>query len=192
MKKSIIFLFIFVCIFLLFYGCSLETNDIIQLQKPNATPLFSESDVITREGRIYIPSLNLGKYIPPHTGGDRDFHGNGPRVTVRANLYLKRVNNIDQLWLSVYMQARETKSDWTEARGTRQYWLLQTSSFCLVGSDNYSSFSYTDTDHSDDSFFFGNGELVRKLIITGDTKGNEAGSRTGVTVITNGITLRTF
>jgi hypothetical protein len=54
----------------------------------------------------------------------------------------------------------------------------------------YSQTSYTDTDHSDDELVLGMGGLVERFICTGDTRGGEAGTRTGVTVYFNPITFR--
>jgi hypothetical protein len=49
-------------------------------------------------------------------------------------------------------------------------------------SDTFSSLSYLDTNHSRDEFLLSLSDLVSKFECIGDTRGGEAGSRTGVTV----------
>lgn len=53
------------------------------------------------------------------------------------------------------------------------------------------SHTYTDTDHAHDIFTFAPENLVNKLDYAGDTKGNEAGTKTGVRVYFNPITVVT-
>jgi hypothetical protein len=59
-----------------------------------------------------------------------------------------------------------------------------------IVSSTHSQASYTDTDHADDELTFGADELVARFVCTGDTGGNEAGTRTGVVVHFNPIVFR--
>lgn len=129
------------------------------------------------------------KFIPTHTRGDKDFHGHGPQVNVSAWL---RIVNQNQLWVRLWMRAKETKSDWTTAEGSVDYFVYN-GAYEGVGritrliSDPYSYNSYTDTNHSDDTLTLPPYELIDKFIVTGDTYGNEAGTKTGVTAYFNPI-----
>ena len=53
------------------------------------------------------------EYMPPLVNGDREFGGNGPDVQVSVKFFVENGLVKAQLW----MYARETKSDWTTARG---------------------------------------------------------------------------
>ncbi|WP_437849852.1 hypothetical protein [Sorangium sp. So ce363] len=90
------------------------------------------------------------------------------------------------------MDALETRSDWTRAAGTTWY-RLHIATAPIVDVDGPVDFNhaYTDTDHAHDIFSFAPESLVNKLDYVGDTKGNEAGSKTGVRVYFNPITIVT-
>ncbi|XYH99282.1 hypothetical protein ACMHYB_05790 [Sorangium sp. So ce1128] len=126
-------------------------------------------------------------YIPPHVGGDSDFDGHGPRVYLITGLHLFNGNEI---WASVHIDAVETKSDWTHAKGTGWFHLYtaprEVTAFLGPA---YFEHEYVDTDHAGDLFSFSTGNLVSQLDYVGDTRGNEAGSRTGVRVVFQPITL---
>lgn len=129
------------------------------------------------------------KFIPGHTRGDRDFGGNGPQVNVSAWL---RVVNTNQLWVQVRMRAQETKSDWTTSEGVADYFLYEgrtdgVARITRLLSDRFSQAEYVDTDHDDDVLDVAAGELVNRFVVTGDTGGNEAGTRTGVIVHFNPV-----
>ena len=48
--------------------------------------------------------------------GDREFGGNGPRI--KSNVTLSVTGDKRRILATVYFNARETKSDWSETRGT--------------------------------------------------------------------------
>lgn len=130
--------------------------------------------------------------------GDRDFDGNGPAVRLRAALYPGAVvtdtTARGTLELSLDMSAVETEADHTaaaESRGTRVYtapvgWFV---TLPLPLTDTH-TFTYTDTDHTDDVFTFGTASFVNRYTFVGDTVGAEAGTHTGVTVLTRAMVLR--
>lgn len=126
-------------------------------------------------------------FVPPKVGGDRDFKGHGPRVQVSAKLYIR---NLQELVVTVTMHAKETKSDWTEATGNADYVVYrhpEVARIIRILSDTYSFTSYIDTGHGTDYLEMGPGELVRQFECVGDTRGKEAGIRTGVRVHFNPI-----
>ena len=128
-------------------------------------------------------------FVPPRVGGDREFNGHGPRVEVSATL---AVRNANELWASVYMHAKETTHDWTEAEGTAEYLVFrdaQATRINRIMSDVHSFHGYTDTNHGTDLLELPAGELARQFECVGDTRGNEAGIRTGVRVHFNPITV---
>ncbi|KYF69385.1 hypothetical protein [Sorangium cellulosum] len=136
-----------------------------------------------------LVGLSTGFYVPPRVGGDAEFDGHGPSVSLQVEL---SVFNGNELWAAVYMDALETKSNWTHAEGTAWY-RLHTASRPIAGVDGPISFNhtYTDTDHAHDIFTFAPDNLVNTLDYVGDTKGNEAGTKTGVRVFFNPITIVT-
>lgn len=138
---------------------------------------------------ITLVGLVTGFYVPPHVGGDREFKGNGPNVSVQVEL---AVFNGNELWAAVTMDAKETKSDWTHAAGTAWYH-LHTAKSTIVEVEGPTTFGhwYTDTDTSPDVFTFPPSKLVNRLDIIGDTKGDDAGTKTGVRVYFNPITIVT-
>lgn len=124
------------------------------------------------------------KFTPPHLSGDRDFDGNGPRVEAWAEVTAKG----GEIWVSVYMRAQETQSDFTEAAGTASYLLCRLPyQSCSIVSSAHSRHRYTDSDHEDDRFSLPPAELVKTFICVGDTYGNESGERTGVSVEFNPV-----
>jgi len=128
-------------------------------------------------------------FVPPRVGGDREFKGHGPRVEVSATLL---VRNSNELWASVFMHAKETQADWTEAEGTAEFLMLRDPQFTRINrilSDVHSFHGYTDTNHATDFLELPAGELARQFECVGDTAGNEAGIRTGVRVHFNPVTL---
>lgn len=128
------------------------------------------------------------KFIPQHVAGDRDFGGHGPRVNVSASIAIR---NTREIWATISMNARETQSDWTEVQGSTNFRLYgHDRPILAILSDTFSQQSYIDTDHSDDELPLSPNDLVNKFVCVGDTGGDEAGTRTGVTVHFNPITFR--
>ncbi|MCI0579339.1 MAG: hypothetical protein L0332_19355 [Chloroflexi bacterium] len=123
-------------------------------------------------------------YLPPHTRGDREYSGNGPRVTASVELVYTdtSVNAV------VTMTAEETKSDWTTASGSETFTLYTPDPGFkiqqIVGEVN-SSFNYIDSDHEDD-VFAGSGP-VASYTFSGDDEGSDAGVHTAVTMTFNQI-----
>jgi hypothetical protein len=155
----------------------------VQFEYIAAPPPGPLSEVVT------INVAPLPKFVPPHVGsGDRDFDGHGPVVHVSTQI---DVRNDRELWATVTMDAKETKSDWTEAAGSRSV-LVYThpKKILAILSATFSSASYTDQNHDDDTLRMAGGDLVNQFVVTGDTNGDEAGTRTGVTVSFNPIVLR--
>lgn len=138
-------------------------------------------------------------FVPPHTSGDADFAGHGPRVTVRTHVR-------DDVWdrtattfsgtvhIDIFMQAVETTSDFTAATGNRtDLTYIAPLGFYVVITDTFrrtDEVSYVDTDHSNDVFGPGFSSFVSQYTIVGDTAGNEAGSETRVAIVTRDIHLK--
>lgn len=128
------------------------------------------------------------KFVPPHVGGDQDFKGHGPNIDVTAAI---SVENDTEIWARIWMRAIETRRDYTEARGSTRYLIYRNDKkITQILSDTHSSAHYRDNNHQTDRIPLTGAELVRQFVITGDTRGNEAGTRTGVVVFFNPITFR--
>jgi len=121
-------------------------------------------------------------FVPPHTGGNREFGGKGPDVTIKV----KPLNRIKYISASIYMKAFESDGGDTKAEGSTEVVLYRASPGYNI-KDIYAKaddFSYKDFNINPDIFSRGSG-LVQKYEIMGDTPGDDAGEDTGVTVYFN-------
>lgn len=137
--------------------------------------------------------------IPRHTGGDQDFHGNGPWMRFRFNVYV----DVDgsSLRADYSIEAHESSSaqnitpagDFTSAYDSGSILLFQVTEpgerIIRFNSEDNLNFSYYDSDHLNDSFLFTDTDLIRELVFIGDQKGDEAGTLTSVTAYINEIEL---
>jgi hypothetical protein len=142
---------------------------------------------VTKPG-VSTPIAQLPQYTPPHTRGDRDFGGHGPKVWCEVAL---SVRNGTEIWATVSMRAEETQHDWTTAAGQQDF-LIYTHPrpIAAIVSDTSSDAYYEDSNHDEDVVEKGGGELVRQFIFVGDTRGDEAGTRTKVLIHFNPIRIR--
>lgn len=98
-------------------------------------------------------SLPSVKFWPPRYGsGDCEFNGHGPKCSV--NVALTTYDNGTKLYARVFMDAVETVSDWTHARGSQEFYLWTAPSGWQITSYQYSGawLRYTDTDHAWDEY----------------------------------------
>ena len=124
-------------------------------------------------------------WIPPHTYGDRDFNANGPRMV--SHVYLKQDGY--KVYAQVYLYAQETKSDWTTATGTSNWIEIYSvkSGYrinkILEPSDYLNILRTNNADYIDNSIEDYTIEtVVGRAILVGDTKGDEAGDKTKITL----------
>lgn len=115
---------------------------------------------------------------PYHVGsGDRDFKGHGPECSMSAGLSVDG----QQIKRSMYLRCTETQADWTKGERTWPalpvYTIPAGCSFDAFLTDNYSSCTYTDTDHDLD-LCSPSGGLVDQFWVNGDTGGNDVGNCT--------------
>jgi hypothetical protein len=133
---------------------------------------------------VTLPIEAKVTFMPPHTKGDRDFSGNGPTV----NLTVVLVVNPQSVSAYVFMRAKETKSDWTTAEGSKTFPLNTPDSgwrIDRVVGNLSAAHRYTDGNHEVDSFDLGSGGPVKRLEFVGDRKGDEAGTQTKVDITFN-------
>lgn len=122
--------------------------------------------------------------------GDREFSGNGPKVTGTARLVKVGKTRL-KLELSLYVV--ETKSDWTEAKRDWTYSNVYTapSGYYIKSVESNKSYSrgfYIDKDHSLDKltqtggtesgYKITGGKLVKQFDFKGDTGGKDIGNCT--------------
>lgn len=136
----------------------------------------------------YLPQTGV-TYVPPRVGrGDADFDGNGPHVVTNVSL----ITTPGSIQARVYMDAKETKSDWTEASGTGTFPLYTPEPGWQIHglvSPSSTHHEYTDSNHAEDKFNLGSGGPVSRLTYVGDTDGDEAGTRTKVDVAFNTLQI---
>jgi len=181
-----------VCGFLLLMGgCPLDLG---AGSNPDATPLLEPGAFTMNNGVIDIANIVLPQFIPPQPWGrdytaDADFDGNGPKVSIDVSIRIKP--GTGELWADVSMSAKETAPDWTEAKGATTFFILRHDRPLTIAAPQARTyhFEYTDTNHDDDMDKGDAAGPVKKLVIVGDTRGYEAGTKTGVTVFLNKITL---
>lgn len=130
--------------------------------------------------------LPITRLCPNQIGGDREFDGHGPEVRCSATLKLE--NSGKELWVTITLHAKETRSDWSEADGKWER-KLETApvgkKFVRIVSDTYSTAQYTDTNHRLDLPQVLGGSLVEKFEVMGDTGGNDIGNCTDDDVYLN-------
>lgn len=127
-------------------------------------------------------------YLPPlTTGGDSEFSGNGPDCYCSVNL----INRGSFIEASVFFRARETKSNWTTASGTKTVRIYTADPGktiqSIVGSTS-ASYSYIDNDHALDAFP-GSGP-VRRFVFMGDGEGSDVGRHTRVEIEFNPLRVQ--
>ncbi|HZF54720.1 MAG TPA: hypothetical protein VE093_38995 [Polyangiaceae bacterium] len=173
-------------------GCVADVDDEGDLGNTPLEEVVAEEVGVTEQGLtvLTVPALIMARYYPPWVGGDQDFKGHGPNVYTQVELV---IFNGNELWAAVWMDAIETKSDWTHAQGTKWYLLYKASkNIAGISSPSFFEHQYTDTNHSNDIFSFPPNTLVKKLDYIGDTYGNEAGSKTSVQIYFNPISLTLY
>ena len=117
------------------------------------------------------------RLCPTHSGGDREYAGHGPNVTVWAFLLN---NGSGTLSVSFDMHQQETQSDWSKAFFSKTYWLYSAPAghkITYIWNNTVSHVSYTDTNHTLDRFYPPD-TLVGEFDIMGDTSGNDIGNCT--------------
>jgi hypothetical protein len=134
--------------------------------------------VVPKKIQRLNPTIANNGLVPPHTRGDQEYNGHGPRTTVNVNFYYDR----NQVYYYIYMIAEETVSDWTTAAGysgkivaftAPSGWHIKS----VIGNTSYNGIvKYTDSNHQPDIFQTPLGQAT----CVGDTDGKEAGIRTGV------------
>jgi hypothetical protein len=125
-----------------------------------------------------IPSFTSEQLCPSYIGGDREFGGNGPDVFASAELSTR---NGRELWVRIYLHEKETRSDWSEAEGSREFpiWTAPDGTTILDYSPNQpSTAAYTDTNHQLDIPTVNGSALVQRFEIMGDTGGDDIGNCT--------------
>jgi hypothetical protein len=83
----------------------------------HVTPVTEIDTVIAGNGDGWI-----GPYYPRLRGGNCEFGGRGPVVTLEAELYIEGAN---QLMCFIYMRAQETERDWSAAEDSWDEFLYQ-------------------------------------------------------------------
>lgn len=134
-------------------------------------------------------------YIPPAVPGpDKDFFGHGPCMIFNLTLSLDaaRRNLKATFSLNAYEcnSDRTRRRDYTQAFGTKTITLFTAQEDETITSFNAATSMYDthfDTNHDPYISYYGGTSPVEKIEWIGDTKGDEAGSKTGVI-----ITFRQF
>ena len=137
-------------------------------------------------------------FIPKHVSGDPDFRGNGPLVSFEWKVRIDSSGK--RLLATVSMKARECGGTSThvfempttvsESREFELYTLPGAGQRieAIMTPSNF-SYRYVDSDTAIDTFSFSSQQPIEKLEFTGDTSGEEAGTKTGVVIYARPIVL---
>lgn len=132
---------------------------------------------------------------PPHTDGDKNFKSNGPEIST----YVKLEHDDESIKAKFYVRAKETKRDWTTAKGTiersaysvEKGWKIES-----IGSDTYTHHKGTYPDKGEMSKVHnGSSELVKRFNIYGNKSNgildnqDDAGDYTKVIATLNKISV---
>ena len=128
-------------------------------------------------------------FIPPAVQGpDAEFDGHGPCMSVSIYLWLDAGRK--NLYATYTVNAYECNDDWTNKRDNTQAYGTKTITLFTANGDNEtiesfdaaSTFydTYRDSDHNWYAKYYSGTAPVDKIEWNGDTKGDEAGTRTGV------------
>jgi hypothetical protein len=122
-------------------------------------------------------------WIPPHTNGNNEFDGYGPRMI--SHLYLKHDGT--RVFAQIYLYAQQTTSDWTTAAGTSQWVeiyavkegfrinkILEATDYLNLLRNN--NIDYVDA--STDDYIVET--VVGRAIVVGDAEGPDAGIKTKI------------
>ena len=147
----------------------------VELNLDAAIPINVDMNAPRTEQEAYLPRTFT--FTPPHTRGDKDFNGNGPRVVVDARVEY----NAQQVFFVLKMIAEETKPDNTTASGETRTLIYSAPVgqriTSLGGQTSWESLvSYYDTNHNVDKF----DTPLGPVSVFGDHKGDDAGEYTKV------------
>lgn len=138
-----------------------------------------------------------------HYGGggnpDFDFDGNGPCIEFKHSIHIDPTKRI--LYATVFMDAWECDNDfttihrdYTQALETRTITLLELNDPDMtiqgINMGTYIFEKYIDSNTNTEIYNYGSHSAVAKINFTGDTYGDEAGSKTGAVITYNPISLK--
>lgn len=179
----------------------LSWNDQIQSE----IPILVHQQTLQCETRTH-PIYPVSKSLKPPALSDnscqgkpdKDFHGHGPcvRFNMRLGLDSERKNLTASYWMNAWEcpdDFARYKRDCTEALGSGSVVLFTAQDNEKILSFDAQSFvsdEYIDNDHYADFSYFTGTEPIDKLEYVGDTKGDEAGTRTSVKMTFKRIDLQ--
>ncbi len=142
----------------------------ISIQKDNSTPEIQTIKIVPTKF----------SYTPPHKGGDADYNGHGPDINIGVRFFYTD----KQVYLYVWMSARETQSDWTDVYGWSGQHIVYNAPIGwhikgIEGPINFDNIiDITDNGHDDHII----NKTLGQFTIVGDTSGDEAGTETSVDI----------
>ncbi len=149
--------------------------------------IFFAMNLVGQTQKIVFQPKSIMRLAPDHVAGDREFGGNGPDVEARVKIFIDE-NDRSKIVAHLYLKAKETRSNWTEAIGhwyRTIYRAPRGYEFSKILSDDFSQANYRDYDHDIDRPKITRGSLVKSFEIMGDTPGNDVGNNTSDDVFMN-------
>lgn len=148
-----------------------------------------QQTVAVCRSRVQTHTPSSVSFIPRHVRGDRKYDGNEPNISCRVR-FINRRTQVTQVDAEICMRARETESDWTEARETKRFTIFEADpgwEIANIIGVTESSYSYRDNDHKLDGFA-GSGP-VKTFTFMGDGEGDDAGVHTMTRIAFNPLRI---
>jgi PKD repeat protein len=152
---------------------------LVKLTVTGPTGQTSTAQITLRVDQIITLGTNwLGPFYPTKVNGDCDFAAHGPSIKIIVGVQVPVYPGsqpVDRVYLTVFFDAKETTSNWSQAVYSNNHILFYTPPAGLVvktwesSGDSYKTWEYIDSDHSYD--YQTTGFVDFKVM--GDTGGND-------------------
>lgn len=141
---------------------------------------------LSKERKVEVHNKGPQGFLPPLVRGDREFGGNGPKITIRVRFYVKD----NRVYRQIYMKAGETRvtAGWLASKPSRaegwgipiliytppRGWRVRPLDITL-----HPISTYVDKDHDPEVF---EKTQVGRITVSGDRDGNDIGIYTRVEI----------
>lgn len=141
----------------------------------------TKTELLMRQTVTFTPA-DVKELRLDHINGNKEFNGDGPNVTVTATYYWDSNPATDkvEIWLRVFMRAKETNTDWTEGTVQKDIKVYTCPAGMTVGSIlTKSSFTHgplEDLSTAMNSYSYSTNpsqSMISKLEYKGDTGGDD-------------------
>ena len=155
---------------------------------------YQQIQVVSENDAVQTPnSLSL---TPTHVKGDADFSGHGPLVDVSVDVRVIGDGTLLEARVSISAQEWENdkpRADFTTVEAQSQWQAILSVApgrSIQVGEELSAELRYVDDNHEEDHFLRAIDGPVQRFICIGDTRGEEAGTKTMVEVLFHPVVVK--